>query len=134
MSIPATALSRVRVADVMHTGVLTTDPDTPLSVVARLMADQRVHAVVVADPAYVRRPWGVVTTLEVARALANDSDETAGQAARQPVATIRADQPLGTAARLMADRQLTHLLVIDPGTGHASGILSSLDVAAAYAE
>jgi len=33
----------------------------------------------------------------------------------------------------MASHQLTHLMVIDPATGHPTGVLSSLDVAAAYA-
>lgn len=133
MTIPDTALDRILVRDVMHTGILTTDPGTPLRVVARLMADQRVHAVAVADPQYTRRPYGFVTTLDVARAAAEEGDETAGQACHDAVTTIVADQPLTAAAQLMADRRLTHLIVIDPGTGHPSGILSSLDVAAAYA-
>jgi CBS domain-containing protein len=32
----------------------------------------------------------------------------------------------------MAEHGLTHLIVVDPGTGHVEGILSGLDVAAAY--
>ncbi len=133
MTISENALSHMRVRDVMHTGVLTTDPSTPLRVVARLMADQRVHAVAVADPAYARRPWGFVTTLGVAKAVAEESEQTAAEAAESGVLTVSADQPLGAAAQLMADNGATHLIVIDPDTGHPSGILSSLDIAAAYA-
>ena len=70
MSIQETALAHLRVHDVMHTGILTTDPSTPLRVVARLMTEQRVHAVAVADPDYARRPWAIVTTLDVAAAAA----------------------------------------------------------------
>lgn len=133
MTISDNALAHVLVRDVMHTGILTTDPSTPLRVVARLMAGQRVHAIAVADPEYARRPWGFVTTLDVAKAAAEESELTAGEVAEANVLTVRADQSLGAAAQLMADNGLTHLIVIDPSTGHPSGILSSLDVAAAYA-
>lgn len=132
MTVSETALSHMQVRDVMHTGILTTDPSTPLRVVARLMADQRVHAIAVADPEYTRRPWAFITTLDVAMAAAENSDETAGEVARPNVVTVQADQSLCSAAQLMADNGLTHLIVIDPGTGHPAGILSSLDVAAAY--
>ena len=59
---PEVPLGHVRVCDVMHTGILTTDPDTPLRVVARLMAERQVHAVAVADEGFTRRstsprPW-----------------------------------------------------------------------------
>jgi CBS domain-containing protein len=132
MTISEPALERVRVRDVMHTGILTTDPSTPLRVVARLMTEQRVHAVAVADPEYARRPWGFVSTLDVAKAAAQDSDETAGEVAQPNVLTVSADQSLASAAQAMADNGLTHLIVIDQATGHPVGILSSLDVAAAY--
>lgn len=133
MTISERALGHIPVRNVMHTGILTTDPSTPLRAVARLMADQRVHAVAVADPAYARRPWGFVTTLAVAKAVAEELDATAGEVAETGVLTVLADQSLGSAAQLMADNGLTHLIVIDPSTGHPIGILSSLDVAAAYA-
>jgi CBS domain-containing protein len=133
MTLHQNAQAHIRVRDVMHTGILTTDPTTPLRVVARLMADQRVHAVAVADPEYARRPWGFVTALGVAKAVADESDAIAGEVAEADVPTVSADQSLGSAAQLMADNGVTHLIVIDPGTGHPSGILSSLDVAAAYA-
>ncbi len=135
MSIQETALAHVRVHDVMHTGILTTDPSTPLRVVARLMAAQRVHAVAVADPDYARRPWAIVTTLDVAAAAARASDDTAGQtAAGKEIVTVSSADGLDYAAGVMAERSVEHLIVIDPTTGHPAGILSSLDVAAAYAD
>jgi CBS domain-containing protein len=133
MTIPETPLARVHVSDVMHTGILTTDPSTSLRVVARLMAEQRVHAVAVADPDYTRRPWGIVSDLDVAAAAAEEADETAGDAAKHDVVTISAADSLGWAAQQMVEHGVTHLVVIDPATGHPSGILSTLDVAAAYA-
>lgn len=133
MTINDPALSRVRVADVMHTGILTTDPSTPLRVVAQLMADQRVHAVAVADPDHVRRPLGFVTVAEVAAATADAVDETAGQAVAAEVVTVPSSESVDTAARLMVEHAVDHLIVIDTSTGHPIGILSGLDVAAAYA-
>ena len=135
MSIPEAQLAHVRVHDVMHTGILTTDPSTPLRVVARLMAEQQIHAVAVADPDYARRPWAIVTTLDVAAAAAGGSDDTVGQtAAGKEIVTVSSADRLDCAAGIMVERRVEHLIVIDPATGHPAGILSSLDVAAAYAD
>ena len=133
MTIAQKPLERIHVRDVMHTGILTTDPGTPLRVVAQLMAAQRVHAVAVADPGQARRPWGIVTDLEVAAAAAEDADETAGGACRLDVVTISAAEPLSWAAHQMVEHGVSHLVVVDPDTGHPAGIISTLDVAAAYA-
>lgn len=133
MTISETPLERIRVKDAMHTGILTTDPSTPLRVVARLMSEQRVHAIAVADPNYARRPWGIITDLDVAAAAAEEADETAGEAAKHEVVAISAADSLGWAAQQMVEHGVSHLVVFDPATGHPSGILSTLDVAAAYA-
>lgn len=134
MTIKDPSLAHVRVADVMHTGILATDPTTPLRVVAQLMAEQRVHAVAVADPDHVRRPFGFVTVAEIAAAAADDLDETAGQAAAAEIVTISSSDSVDAAARLMVEHSVDHLIVVDSATGHPSGILSGLDVAAAYAK
>lgn len=134
MTISQTSLERVHVRDVMHTGILTTDPSTPLTVVARLMAEQRVHAVAVADPDNARRPWGIITDLDMAAAAAEDADETAGQARKHDVVTISSADSLMWAAEQMIEQGVSHLVVVDPTTGHPAGILSTLDVAAAYAD
>jgi len=118
----------------MHTGILTTDPTTPLRTVAKLMADQRVHAVAVADPDHSRRPWAIITALDIASAAAEDLDIPAGQADVSQVLTVSSGDSLDHAAHLMVEHGLTHLVVVDAATGHPSGILSTLDVVAAYAE
>jgi len=132
MTIPQTLLERTRVQDAMHTGILTTDPSTPLRVVARLMAQQRVHAVAIADPGHSRQPWGVVTDLDVAAAACEEGEQTAGEAARHEVLTISAADSLDLAARKMVEHGASHLVVVDPVSGHPSGIISTLDVAAIY--
>ena len=133
MTIQDSSLSHVRVADVMHTGILATDPTTPLRVVAQLMAEQRVHAVAVADPDHVRRPFGFVTVAEIAAAAADDLDESAGQAAATEIVTVPSSETVDTAARLMVEHSIDHLIVVDATTGHPIGVLSGLDIAAAYA-
>lgn len=113
MTIPETPLERVHVGDAMHTGILTTDPETPLRVVARLMADQRVHAIAVASPDRARRPWGIVTDLDVAAAAAADeTDENAGQAAKHELVTVSAADPLSWAAQKMVEHGASHLMRI----------------------
>ena len=114
------------------TGILTTDSTTSLRVVARLMADQRVHAVAVSEPDHVRRPWGIVTALDVAAAAAVGTEVTAGEAALTEVVTITSEQTLQQAAELMNDHGVSHVVVIDAASGHPCGILSALDIAAAY--
>jgi CBS domain-containing protein len=126
-------LSHIRVASVMHTGILTTDPSVPLQVVARLMSDQRVHTVAVADPDTSRRPFGFVTMSAILRAAGNADDDTAGEVATE-VATVLSTDSLDEAARAMVEHGTEHLVVIDAATGYAIGILSSLDIAGAYAD
>lgn len=133
MTIKDPLLSHVSVSDVMHTGILSTDPTTPLRVVAQLMAAQRVHAVAVADPDHARRPLGFVTVAEIAAAAADDLDETAGQAAATEIVTVESSESVDMAARLMIEHSVDHLVVVDAKHGHPCGILSGLDVAAAYA-
>jgi CBS domain-containing protein len=130
MGVPETRLARISVADAMHTGILMTDPNTPLRLVARLMAERRVHIMAIAEDGHVRRPLKMVSALDVA-ALADDCDElTAGQAAQTELRPISAGESVEEAARLMATHGVEHLVVIEPSSAHAEGIISALDVAA----
>jgi CBS domain-containing protein len=69
------------VADYMRQGIVGCAPDTPLSEVARLMGDQRIHCVVVGGleetRGGTRLVWGVVSDLDLARAAAADAEATA---------------------------------------------------------
>jgi len=133
MSISGASLGHSSVHDVMHTGILTTDPSTPLRVVARLMAEQHVHVVAVADPDHARRPYGMVTTLDIAAAASEGAELTAGEAvAGTEIVTVSSAEALERAAAIMVEHRLEHLIVVDPATGHPTGIVSSLDIAAAY--
>jgi predicted transcriptional regulator len=129
MSIPETPLARISVADAMHTGILMTDPDTPLRVVARLMAERRVHIVAIAEDGQMRRPLRMVSALDVAAAVAGGDDLTAGQAAQTELRSVVAGAAIEEAARLMVEHRVEHLVVVDPSSAHAEGIISALDIA-----
>jgi len=120
----------------MHAGVLTCPVEAPLSEVARIMASEHVHCVVVMSETQDERSlWGVVSDLDlVAGASVRDVEEqSAGGTAASPVVTIAPDDTLLRAAQLMTEHATAHLLVVDPDSRLPVGVLSTLDVARAVA-
>ena len=96
------------------------------------MSPNRVHAVAVTDQGQTG-PVGIVSDLDVVAAVATGTDPSALQvAAAQPLA-VSADESLARAAQLMTEHALTHLVVLDATGGYPVGVLSALDIAAAYA-
>lgn len=121
------------VSDAMRMGVLSCRADTPLREVARIMVTNRVHAVVVTD-LDGRRPWGVLSGLDLVGAAQDGLDDrVAHQAASTEFATIAADETLVRATQLMVERDFDHLIVIQPQSGHPVGVLSTLDIAGVLA-
>jgi CBS domain-containing protein len=137
-TIVAPAFSRDRVADVMSPGVLSCPPETPLRTAARMMATYKVHAIFVfasrEDTDDEAPLWSVLTDLDLIDASVPDIEQrTAGGTARAPVVTVKADEPIEQAARLMTEHRTTHLVVVSPETGRPLGVVSSLDLASAIA-
>ena len=133
MTTPRNRLARVRVGDAMNRGFVSCPPGLPLSEVARLMAEHRVHAVVVEEPgAHDAQGWSVVSDHDLVGAAAADRlDEPAAHAiAGTPMPRIGAGQPLLRAVELMAEHDVSHLVVVGEATGRPEGILSTLDLAA----
>jgi CBS domain-containing protein len=91
-----------------------------------------VHAVVIATPG-AERPVGVVSDLDVVAALAAGADCAAGEAAATEALMVTADEPLQSAAQLMAEHGVAHLVVVDSAGGYPVGVLSTLDIASVYA-
>jgi len=128
----ASTLANARVGDCMHTGILSCASDATLAEVAEIMSANRVHAVAVNDHGHTR-PVGILSDLDVVAAVATGTDPSALQvAATQPLA-VSADESLARAAQLMTERALTHLVMLDATGGYPVGVLSALDIAAAYA-
>jgi CBS domain-containing protein len=132
-------LASVRVADVMHRGVLGATVGASLRDLARTMAENRVHCVVVSadddepDADLEGRLWGVVSDLDLACAAADDGDRCAGDLARSPIVLVSPDDSLAYAVQLMRDHRVTHLIVAPRAATYPLGVLSALDVARALA-
>jgi CBS domain-containing protein len=132
-NIQSTSLSRIRVRDCMHHGVLSCSPNDPLRDVAAIMANHRVHAVLVSDREG-GRPLGVISDLDVADAAARGEEQrTAGETTTREPLTIPADALVRDAARLMSEHGVSHLVVVDSASGYPAGVISTLDVATIFA-
>jgi CBS domain-containing protein len=133
----APALEHALVEDVMRPGIISCAPETDLTTVARTMAANHVHAVVVSG--IERTPaggelltWGIVSALDlVGAALPGVTALDAAALASTEVVTIDAHEPLERAAQLMVEHQLTHLLVVDGA--RPVGVVSTLDIAGCLA-
>src|SRR5215207_2480780 len=131
-SFAAPPFEKATVLDAMRMGVVSCPPDTPLREVARVMATYRIHCVVVAEVAE-GAPLGVIADIDVAAAAAGSPDAQAGTLARTEAITVHPDDSLQHAAQLMAEHEVTHLVVVQPHSRHPVGVLSALDVAGALA-
>jgi CBS domain-containing protein len=123
------------VADAMHRGVVTCDVETPLTKVAQMMLGHRIHCVVVTSREE-QGPWGVVSDLDLAAAVAHEYVEntTAGKVAATPAVLVGSREPLRRAAQLMTEHGVTHLIVVDARSTGPVGVLSTLDVARVLAD
>jgi CBS domain-containing protein len=126
------------VGDAMSHGVISCAPETPLRVVARMMATFGIHAIFVFEHQdeddEAPQLWAVVSDLDLVAATQLDLDTiTAGATAVTPFVTVGADHPLVEAASLMAQHGIAHLAVTDPASRRPIGVVSTLDVARAVA-
>jgi CBS domain-containing protein len=126
---------QARVYDAMRIGVVTCRPSTSLRDVARIMLTYQIHAVLVTDmEGDPSKPWGLVSDLDIARAAGNGTiDQAAGDVASTDLATVNDDETLERTAQLMAEHGATHVLAVQPSTGHPVGVISALGLAAALA-
>jgi len=116
------------VKDAMTADVKTAAPSQSLTDVARLMKHEDVGSVPVVDG---ERLIGVVTDRDiVVRGIADGSDPhaiKAGDIASRDVVTVRPDDDLDAALRLMAQHQVRRLPVVDDG--QLVGVVAQADLA-----
>lgn len=122
------SLNHARVGDAMRAGILSCPPDTSMEAVARIMATNHVHAVVVTGLGG-GAPWGVVTDRGLLAVAGDAANRLAGSCAATGVPIVHPDEPLAGAVDLMARQGLSHLLVGEGDPARPIGVLSSLDVA-----
>ncbi len=138
---PTSGLRAVLVRDAMTSPIVTCTPDVPIEEVAELMAHNRIHSVVVLQPATddaapAHRRWGVLSDLDLVTAVpwgAGVPGSGAGAVAASPQVVVRSDETLAAAAAMMGEYRTAHLLVTEEGVDEPVGILSALDVARALA-
>jgi CBS domain-containing protein len=115
------------VRDAMHRGLATCPPSSTVPEIAAILGERRIHCVLVAG--HGGRGWGIVSDLDLIRAVAaRRNDLTAAQLASMEVVTVRPGEELTEAARLMAEHEVTHLVVTNR-TAEPIGVVSTLDVA-----
>lgn len=133
MTTTQTRLMTRPVGESMTPGILTCGRSTPLQKVAAMMVTHRVHSIVVFDGGSSVTPWGVISDLDLVDAI--ETEGTAGSVAASPVLTVAVDDTLAHAAQLMREHATSHLIVVAEQTSPLPiGVLSTLDVARAFAE
>ena len=122
-----------RVSDLMSSPVVSCAADTTLGELATLLAERRIHGVVVLDEA--GGAAGVVSDTDVLAGewLATDEESlatmrsmTAGELMTSPPVTIDADAPLGDAAARLHAKRLARLVVLRDG--RPVGVLATSDL------
>jgi len=126
------------VGDAMSHGVVSCPPETPLRVVARMMATFGIHAIFVFEHVdeddEAPRLWAVVSDLDLVAATQLDlAALTAGASAVTPLVSVESDSSVAEAGSLMAQYGIAHLAVTEPGSRRPIGVISTLDVARAVA-
>lgn len=122
------AITRIRCSEIMTKNVKTVDRLTPISAVGALMRDGDMGAVPVVDQG---RLIGIVTDRDiVVRAIAegNDASTPVGEAMTTELFTVRTDDFVFEALRLMGDKQIRRIPVVGEN-GKLAGIISMADVA-----
>ena len=133
-----TAMHATLVRDVMHPGIAACSQSAGIAEVAHVMADCRVHCVVVigaADDDHENPAiCGIVSDLDLLKwAAGPDVHATAGAVARDPIAYVAPATPLHEAAETMVEHETHHLVVLQSPQHTPLGILSALDIAAVLA-
>ncbi|CAL9342951.1 Hypoxic response protein 1 [Streptomyces sp. enrichment culture] len=116
------------VRDIMTREPVTVEPQTSVAAVARIMRDEDLGAVLVTEGDRLR---GLVTDRDlVVRSLAEGGDPeqtTVAAACSEDVVTVRPDEELDHAVRLMREHAVRRVPVVEEG--HPVGIVSLGDMA-----
>lgn len=133
----APSLEHARARDAMRHGVLTCPPETSVTTVARMLAHNHVHAVVVTQPHVEsdeeEHAWAIVTDRDVLRARRDPDAATAGGSAGRDIVMVAPEDPLDSVAERMLEHHASHAVVVERDTEQPVGMISTLDIAGVVA-
>jgi CBS domain-containing protein len=110
------------VADIMNTELFHLRPEDPLGEAPGYLVSMGITAAPVLGTRGA--PIGVLSLRDC---LVQSGAATVADRMTRPAVTVPADADVGTAARLLAERHLHHLVAVD-GHGRAVGMVSAVDV------
>ena len=116
----------------MRHGLMSCAAELPLRAVAAMLAEHRIHCVLISGPGLDEagdRGWGIVSDADILGAPSDLDQQSAADAAATEPLTVGPDESLDRATQLMREHEVTHLIVVDPSIDRAIGVLSALDVA-----
>jgi CBS domain-containing protein len=116
----------MRVGDIMTSDVKTVAPSDTFAETAKVLSSNRISSVVVKDGDHVA---GIITERDVVNAVAEGIDPAAvsvGDRMTRDLATVDRRTDVADAARLMGERRIRHLPVLDRGS--LAGIISIRDL------
>jgi CBS domain-containing protein len=117
----------MHIGGVMTTRLVTASPDESLEAAIKRMVDANVGSIVVCEG---HAPVGIVTERDVLRLAAGDvpfAELGLAKTMTTNLLTVSADTEIAAAARLMAERGIRHLPVVEE-SGYLAGIVSIRDV------
>lgn len=119
----------MQVSEIMHKGVITAQINDTIKRVANLMRKEDIGSI----PIYKNeRPVGFVTDRDiVVSCVANGvlSDEPISRAMRRDIISVREKQEVHEAVKIMEEKQISRLLVVDEGQ-RPVGMLTLKDIGA----
>ncbi len=122
-------MSEKTVSDLMHKGVIACKPETPMNEAVRIVSDTDVHAIIVMDEN--NQALGIISHTDIIRLFGKDlSQHIASEIMSSPVQDIAPDQTAAAAAKLMLEKDIHRLLVVeqDGDKKKAVGIISTTDL------
>lgn len=116
----------MQVGDIMTRDVKTASPKDSFADVARILHDNRISSVIVIEGEHVA---GIVTERDLVNVVADGIDpreRTVGERLTRDLATVEPRTDIADAAKVMAERGIRHLPVLDRGS--LAGIVSIRDL------
>lgn len=126
----------MKARDLMTPEPVTCTPDMPVKEVARLMEQHDIGALPVVEAGESRKLIGVVSDRDLAlRVIARgrNSDTPVRDALSEDVSSVRPDDDVENVQRIMSQRQVRRVPVVDAG-GRTVGVIAQADLARAQEE